>query len=148
MACQPLSHNFIDVRSYPIRRLITTGEDNDDNLQALLGPLWQAKAGNILKETRIQVLLCPPPGSPNHKMSEHFDAGIPRWTPRPPSAEEQAQMDKVKSMKARVTAQMGERKEVESKDIKDILTTMGGDWGSNLGALQDAMNSRDQGEGR
>lgn len=57
-------------------------------------------------------------------------------------------MDKVKIMQTRVDAHMGERKEVESNDIKEILTSMGGNWVDNLGALQDAMNSRDQGLGR
>ena len=139
--------NPLNAIRYPVRRLIITGEDNDANLQILLGPLWDAKQGDIVKKTRIEVLLCPPRGSPNHKVSEHFDVGSPRWTPRAPNAKEQAEMDKVKGMQARVNAHMGERKEVESKDIKDILTSMGGNWVDNLGALQDAMNSRDQGVG-
>ena len=138
----------IDATRYPVRRLIVTGEDNGANFQTLLGPLWQAKGGDLMQKTRIEVLLCPPPGSPSHKMSEYYDAGSPRWTPRPPSLQEQAEMDKVKEMQTRIAAHMGERKEVESKDIKDILTSMKGDWANNLGALQDAMNSRDQGVGR
>ena len=81
-------------------------------------------------------------------MSEHFDVGSPRWTPRAPNAEEQAEIDKVKSMQTQVDAHMGERKEVQSKDIKEILTSMRGNWVDNLGALQDAMNGRNQGVGR
>ena len=57
-------------------------------------------------------------------------------------------MDNVKGMQTRDDAHMGDRKEVESKDIKDILTSMGANWVENLGAMQDAMNSRDQGVGR
>ena len=81
-------------------------------------------------------------------MSEHLDVGSPRWTPRAPNTEEQAEIDKVKSIQTRVDAHMGERKEVESKDIKEILTSMGGNWVDNLGALQDAKNNRDQEVGK
>lgn len=81
-------------------------------------------------------------------MSEHLDVGSPRWTPRAPSAEEEAELGKVKDMKQRVKDQLGERKDVETKDIKDILMGMGGNWANNLGALEAAMNGTDQGVGR
>ena len=51
-------------------------------------------------------------------------------------------------MKERVVGQMGERKDVESKDIREILMGMGGNWVDNLPALEKAMNSTDQGVGR
>lgn len=51
-------------------------------------------------------------------------------------------------MKQRVKDQLGERKDVETKDIKDILMGMGGNWANNLGALEAAMNGTDQGVGR
>lgn len=93
----------------------------------------------------MEVLLCPPPGSPGHKMSEHFDVGSPRFTPRAPSTEEEAEMGKVGDMKQRVAGQLGGRKDVETKDIKEILMGMGGDWVNNLGALEAAVNSTNQG---
>lgn len=133
---------------YPIRRLITTGEDTPTNYTTLLGPLWSTKTRSIIKETRIQVLLCPPPGSPDHKLSEHLDAGSPRWTPRASNAEEEAEIGKVTEMKERVAGHMGERKDVETKDIKEILMGMGGNWVDNLPALEKAMNSTDQNVGR
>ncbi len=51
-------------------------------------------------------------------------------------------------MKERVAGQMGERKDVGTADIKDILMGMGGNWVDNLPALEKAMNSTDQGVGR
>ena len=51
-------------------------------------------------------------------------------------------------MKQRVAGQLGGRKDVETKGIKDILMGMGGDWASNLGTLEAAMNGTDQGVGR
>lgn len=57
-------------------------------------------------------------------------------------------MGKVRDIKRRVTDQLAGRKEVETKDIKDILMAMGGDWASNLGALETAVNGTDQGVGR
>lgn len=133
---------------YPIRRLIITGEDNPTNFAALLGPLWEVKTREIIEETRIAVLLCPPPGSPDHKASAFMDVGSPHWTPRSPSAEEEEKLGKVKDMKQRVASQMGGRQGVESKDIKDILTSMGPNWADNLGALNAAVNATNQGVGR
>lgn len=45
---------------------------------------------------------------------------------------------------------MGERSggDVQTGDIKEILTGMGGDWTKNLGSLQAAVNNKDQGVGR
>ena len=81
-------------------------------------------------------------------MSEYLDVGSPRWTPRAPNAEEEAEIGKVTRMKERVAGHMGERKDVGTADIKDILMGMGGNWVDNLPALEKAMNSTDQGVGR
>lgn len=96
----------------------------------------------------MEVLLCPPPGSPGHAVAEHFDAGSPRWAPRGPSTEEALEMGKMGDMKQRISGQLGGRQDVETKDIKDILTGMGGDWANNLGALEMAVNATNQGVGR
>lgn len=37
-------------------------EDTPANLALLLGPLWEMKDSAIVNKTRIEVLLCPPPG--------------------------------------------------------------------------------------
>lgn len=96
----------------------------------------------------MEVLLCPPPGSPGHMLSEHFDVGSPCWAPRGPSAEEEVELGNVRDMKQRVAGQLGGRQNVETKDIKDILTGMRGKWVDNLGALEAAVNGTDQGVGR
>lgn len=57
-------------------------------------------------------------------------------------------MGKMGDMKQRISGQLGGRQDVETKDIKDILTGMGGDWANNLGALEMAVNATNQGVGR
>lgn len=133
---------------YPIRRLIINGEDSPANLSIVLGPLWEPKAGELVKKSRIEVLLPPAPGSPSSMMSEHLDLGSPRWTPRAPSKEEETELEKVKEMTQQLAGQLGARKDVETKDIKDTLSSMGGNWVENLGVLEAATNRTDQGVGR
>ena len=136
--------------SYPIRRLIITGMDTPPNFNSLLGPLWETKAAETIKRIRIEVLLCPQPGSPAHVSSEHLDAGAPRWTPRGPDVEEEAEIQKTRDMEQRLNTQMGDRigGDVKTSDIREMLMGMGGDWTKNLGSLQAAINNRDQGVGR
>ncbi|KAI4150658.1 MAG: hypothetical protein LQ341_001059, partial [Variospora aurantia] len=132
---------------YPIRRLIITGADTPANYTTLLGPLWNIKAADTIKQTRIEVLLCPPPGSPAHTASMHMDADAPRYAPRGPSAEEEAELNEVRNMQQRLSEQMGVRSggDVESSDIKEMIMRMGGDWDTNLGALEVAVNNTVQG---
>ncbi|MCJ1465209.1 hypothetical protein MMC07_003825 [Pseudocyphellaria aurata] len=83
---------------YPVRRLIITGEDTQANYALLLGPLWENE-GDIIKRTRIAVLLSPPPlGSPNHTTAIFLDEGSPYRNPRPSTADEQAEMAKYREM--------------------------------------------------
>ncbi|KAI4280629.1 MAG: hypothetical protein L6R38_004310 [Xanthoria sp. 2 TBL-2021] len=135
---------------YPIRRLIVTGTDTPTNYTTLLGPLWESKAAKIIEQIRIEVLLCPPPGSPAHVVSEQLDAGAPRWTPRGPNTEEEAELSEARDMQQRLNTQMAERSggDVKTSDIKEILMGMGGDWTKKLGSLQAAVNNKDQGVGR
>ena len=78
-------------------------------------------------------------------VSEYLDVGSPRWAPRAPNGEEEIELGKVRDMKQRFAGQLGGRKDVETKDIKDILMGMGGNWADNLGVLEAAMNGTDQG---
>ncbi|KAL8656038.1 MAG: hypothetical protein Q9210_000526 [Variospora velana] len=132
---------------YPIRRLLITGTDTPANYTTLLGPLWNIKAADAIKQTRVEVLLCPPPGSPAYTASMHMDAGAPRYAPRGPSTEEEAELNEVRNMQQRLSEQMGGRSgsDVESSDIKEIIMGMGGDWDQNLGALEVAVNNTVQG---
>ena len=140
----------LTLRSYPIRRLIITNTDTPANYVTLLGPLWESGAGDIIKKTRIEVLLCPPPGSPAHMSASFLDAGAPRFAPRGPTAEEEAELKKVRDMQQVMGEQMGDRVggDVKTNDIKEMLMGMGGDWAKNLGALQAAVNNKNQGVGR
>lgn len=127
-----------------------TGKDTPANYTALLGPLWESKAADTIQRVRIEVLPCPPPGSPAHTVSEYLDAGAPRWAPRGPNAEEEATLSKTRDLQQRLNMQMGERSggDVQTGDIKETLMGMGGDWTKNLGSLQAAVNNKDQGVGR
>ena len=140
MPCK--DHNFASLSSsrYPIRRLIITGEDNPTNFNTLLGPKWEVEANDIIKQTRIEALLCPPPGSASHAVSEHLDIGCPRWTPRGPNAEEEVELEKVKAMQQRAADYLGDRKGFHARDLKEILSGMGGNWVENLPTLEAALN--------
>lgn len=127
--------------SYPIRRLVVTGEDTPANLALLLGPLWEIKQGAVVKKTRMEVLLCPPPGSPSHAASKPLDEGSPGWTPRAASADEQAELAKVSEMQALVARQMQGRDGFDNSDLKQVLKGMGSTWAENLPMLEMAVNS-------
>ena len=79
----------------------------------------------MIKKTRIDVLLCPPPGSPSYAVSEHLDAGNPRWTPRAPNAEEEVEISKVKDMKSKIAEQLGSRKDFDKTDIRALVSSLG-----------------------
>ena len=130
--------------SYPTRRLIATGEDNPDNFTTLLGPLWTSIEEQIIKKTRIEVLLRPPPGSPSHAVSKHLDAGCPRWTPRAPNAEEESEINKVQDMQSKVARQLGSRKDVDKTDMRALIASLGDNWVEGLPALEAATNSTNQ----
>ncbi|KAL9609486.1 MAG: hypothetical protein Q9167_005751 [Letrouitia subvulpina] len=112
---------------YPIRRLIITAEDTPENYALLLGPLWNAKAMDIIKKTRIE--------------------GSPRRAPREPTKEEEVELRKIGEMQEILAKQMGEKQKVENKNIKEMCTKMGNDWASNLGTLMQVVNGRNQGVG-
>lgn len=133
------------MRRYPIRRLIVTGEDNPDNFTTLLGPLWESVES--IKETRIELLLRPPPGSPSYVYSEHLDAGSPPWTPRSPNAEEEAELGKINDMKSKVAKQLGDRKYLNKTDLRELILGMGDNWVEGLPALEAVTNSTNQGVG-
>ena len=135
---------MLEAFRYPIRRLIVVGEDNSANFTTLLGPLWKSVEEELIKKTRIDVLLCPPPGSPNHAVSEHLDAGSPRWTPRAPNAEEEFEISKVKAMKSKIAEQLGNRKDFDKMDIRALVSSLGDNWIEGLPALEAAMNSTNQ----
>jgi hypothetical protein len=84
--------------SYPIRRLVVTGEDNPTNFAILFGPQWEIGMADLWGKTRIEVLLCPRSGSPAHMMAGAYDEGCPVWRPRGPSEEEDEVLRRVAGM--------------------------------------------------
>lgn len=53
----------------------------------------------------------------------------------------------MRDMKAAVARQTGERKDVTSNDIRQILLGMGGNWTDHLPAFEVAMNTTNQNVG-
>ncbi|KAL8684037.1 MAG: hypothetical protein Q9186_000067 [Xanthomendoza sp. 1 TL-2023] len=142
----PTSSNGLQgVLMYPIRRLVITGEDTPENLTLLLGPLWESHLGQGRHKARIEVLICPPPGSPLSVSYKEHDRGSPAWTPRPANAEEVAKLAKVRDMQSKVLTQMGDRKDFTNDDTKVILSHFGNHWVEVLPILEVAVNSIDQG---
>lgn len=72
----------------PLRRLITSGGDTPENKALLFGPSWEAGTARLHKEIRLQVLTCPPLGSPGHMVAGYMEQGSKVWRLRGPSAEE------------------------------------------------------------
>eukprot|EP01114_Cavostelium_apophysatum_P012253 TRINITY_DN271_c0_g1_i2.p2 TRINITY_DN271_c0_g1~~TRINITY_DN271_c0_g1_i2.p2 ORF type:complete len:137 (-),score=3.40 TRINITY_DN271_c0_g1_i2:740-1150(-) len=82
----------------PVNRLVGMGWDTPENFQILFGPDWAKQITPIWKEQRMMMLSVPPTSSPAHNMQRYLDANTPpRWTPRPPSLEEQEELAKLKA---------------------------------------------------
>ncbi|MCJ1465210.1 hypothetical protein MMC07_003826 [Pseudocyphellaria aurata] len=126
---------------YPVRRLIVTGEDTPANLEILLGPLWENEDRSLIKKTRIDVLLCPPPGSPSYDATIYLDEGSPHWNPRAANADEQAEIAKVREMQEIVEQQMEGQEGFDSSKFRQVLMGMGENWVDNLPILERAVNS-------
>lgn len=74
--------------SYPIRRLVVTGKDTEENLQLLLGPNLKGIGGPKPRNARREVNLRPPPESDEYKSYCNGDEHAPYWSPRPTTTEE------------------------------------------------------------
>jgi hypothetical protein len=95
-------HGFKAGLVYPMRRLIISGEDTPANMATLFGPTWANETNGVKKihhDTRIEVLLCPPPTSPSHTVATSMDQDYTGpWRPRGPSQEEQETLAKVREI--------------------------------------------------
>ncbi|XHG00977.1 hypothetical protein AWENTII_004384 [Aspergillus wentii] len=78
---------------HPIRRLVITGKDTDENMSLLFGPHWREIAGPMHINARQEVLLQPSPGSPQYVLYSRWDKNRPYWSPRPPTEQERILMD-------------------------------------------------------
>lgn len=74
----------------------------------------------------------------------HLDEGSPRWNPRAPNADEQAELVKVREMQEIMAQQMQGQEDFDSSNLKQVLTGMGDNWAENLPMLERAVNSTDQ----
>ncbi|RYP70732.1 hypothetical protein DL771_005227 [Monosporascus sp. 5C6A] len=135
-----------------MRRLVVTGRDTPENLSLLFG---QNKAGQLdecHKDTRLEVLLRPPPGSPMYVMAKSmgYDENCPPWTPREPSATEAQKIKEIRDMQETIRRHMGSRgvSNITSGDMREILVSnFGNRWSQVMKVYQDAVNAMDQGVG-
>ena len=146
----PLPDTDIYFTSYPIRRLVVTGKDTPGNLSLIFGQSPTREIKKTQKDQRMEALLRPPPGSPDHAMSSNLqlDVDCPPWTPREPSPEEDLEVTKIRNMQALITSHMGAQgvKKITSADMQQILVNnFGSQWVGALGVYQTALNAMDQG---
>lgn len=83
---------------YPMRRLIISGEDTPEKKAILFGPSWEAGTVQLHKQTRLEVLMCPPPGSSGNFVAGYQDQGSDVWRPRGPSAEGEETITRVRAL--------------------------------------------------
>ncbi len=144
----------------PVRRLVLTGKDTPENLALFFGH-GQANAvedtGGIAqshKDSRIEALLRPPPGSPMYVLNRSLkhDRGCPTpWTPREPSAAEARHIQEVRDMQETIrrhkgVAPGGRVENITNNDMRDILVqNFGNRWSEGIKVYMDAINAMDQG---
>lgn len=92
-------YGLIDGMMYPMRRLIIAGEDTPANMAILFGPTWKADTAEIHRQTRLEVLLAAPPGSPSHTLGSALDQDYtgPR-RPREASEDERETIARVRRL--------------------------------------------------
>ena len=133
--------------SKPIRRLILTGKDTAPNFETLFGPNWK-QTENTRRESRLQVLLDPPPGSPCYLLNVDSDKGFtqPRSV-RPASEDEEEKLREVRNIQAEIAARIPAGSEITSRDQQGLIGMLGSNWAQKLEAYQLALNTTDQGVG-
>lgn len=134
---------------YPVRRLIITGKDTPSNLAKFFGRNDSEEIEETHKQTRIEVLLNAPPGSPDWALakSSKYDEGCPAWTPRLATAEEEAAIKDIRDMQEVIKRHMGDRemKDITTKDMMDVLAKSGTGWLQSSQLYTVALNAMDQG---
>ncbi|KAK5132907.1 hypothetical protein LTR08_008353 [Meristemomyces frigidus] len=143
----PKGNGSMEGTMKPLRRLIITGKDNPANIKLLFGPQWAQTLQSTYDETRVEVLLDPPQGSPSYAMTHRsgWDTDAPVRLPRPARETEQRKVDEVKAMQTRVRQRMGSRKEPNNADMMAVLDAFGAQWSDILPVYNLAMNTMDQG---
>lgn len=115
-------------------------------MKALFGPDWRNSIGKSHDQTRLEVLLDPPRGSPSYALRQWLspDGRLER-SPRPATDAEQQVIGKAREMQDAVRRRIGAGKSPSTDDMQAILSSYGSDWTSHLQTYMLAINTMDQG---
>lgn len=115
-------------------------------MQTLFGPNWRRSIGKDHDETRLDVLLDAPRGSPSYVMHQWLspDSRLER-SPRPATDAEQQVIGKAREMQDAVRRRIGAGKSPSAADMQAVLSSYGSDWISHLQTYTLAINTMDQG---
>lgn len=128
-----------------MRRLVITGMDSEDNQRTLFGPDWKESTGSMWEETRMAILLQPPPGSPSYCYHADLDDESLARSPRPANNAESDKVQKVRDIQAAIVRRVGRGNEPSMHDMKAILSSFGPDIFTMLPLYQVATSTIDQG---
>jgi hypothetical protein len=128
---------------------VVTGKDSPENIATLVGQNGMASVKATHEETRIEILLQPPRGSPMYAMAamNKLDNNCPPWTPRPASAKEKQAIAKIQDMQGIITRHMGTRgvANISTRDMTEILIkNFGAGWSGAMPIYQNALNAMNQ----
>lgn len=107
------------------------------------GPNWCNDVKH--EDTRIDVLLDPPRGSPSYAMNSFFDDETLDRSPRPATDAEQRRITEVKEMQETIRRRVGAGRRPSKQDMMTILTASGPNWTGKLSIYTLAANTMDQG---
>lgn len=115
-------------------------------MQALFGPDWRSSIGKAHDETRLDVLIDPPRGSPSYAkyQSLYPDDRLER-SPRPATNVEKQVIGKAREMQDVVRRRIGAGNSPSTADMQAVLSSYGPDWDSDLQTYFLAINAMDQG---
>ncbi|POS70218.1 hypothetical protein DHEL01_v211386 [Diaporthe helianthi] len=140
------SSNALDAHKY---YNTTARKDTPENMQLVFGPDWRECLGKLYDETRIDVLLDPPRGSPSFAITKYLNTD--NWlkrSPRPGIESEKELINQVtlgRKMQDAVRRRIGAGKSPSTHDMKAVLSSYGPDWTSHLQTYMLAINTMDQG---
>ncbi|KAJ0342079.1 hypothetical protein COL922a_001468 [Colletotrichum nupharicola] len=129
----------------PVRRLILAGKDTPENMELFYGPHWRAGMGKEHHDSRMEILLNPPRGSPSYAMNKWLDEGAPARSPRPATEDEKTKIQQIKEIQEKVRQRVGAGKQPSGSDMQAILKSFGAEWGTMMPLYTLAVNTMDQG---
>lgn len=129
-----------------MRVLVVTGQDSPENLELLFGPNWHKDGKH--EETRLDVLLNAPPGSPSYKLDHthfHDNLKVLDRSPRPATDTEQRKIAQVREMQEAIRQRVGAGRQPSKQDMIAILTGFGSNGLEKTQIYTLAVNTMDQG---